>query len=176
MISKPIFTAVVFLVICGLTPGQTQTQTARDYYNELKAANSFARYRDEYVCFPDDDAPSFAIMARASDVIEHMKRNGDKAGAETLKQAKDTLFVHRYYKGVGGEEYIFEPVKKGGDDENVDYMIEFGKPKPGKMVYSINWTTGRYVLRVYMYQHSKDLPAADGAGKCELIHPDAKAW
>jgi hypothetical protein len=51
-----------------------QAQTAREYFNELKAANAFNRYSDEYVCFRDDDVPSFVVIARGSSIIEHMKK------------------------------------------------------------------------------------------------------
>ena len=160
--------AVLCLAIALATPAQT----AHDYFRELKAANTFNHHKDEYVCFPDDDKFSFAIMAKGSDVIDMMKKNGEK-GLKVMLPAKDSLFVKTYYKGVGSEDYLYEPVKKDITDEvNKDYSIEFKGPGPGKMVYSINWATGRYVLRVFMFQKSRTIAAAETAGKCELIHPD----
>lgn len=150
----------------------TTAQTARDYFRELKTANSFNHYKDEYVCFRDDDVPSFAIVARGDDVIANKKKAGDSAGARALGPAKNSLFVQTFYKGVGSEEYIYESVKKDVADEvNKDYSIEFKSPMPGKMVYSVNWATGRYLLRVFMFQKSRTVPANEAAGKCELIHP-----
>jgi hypothetical protein len=149
----------------------TSAQTAHDYFKELKAANTFNHYKDEYVCFRDDDVPSFVVMAKSSDVIDMMKKNGE-TGLKMMLPAKDSLFVKTYYKGVGSEDYLYEPVKKYVTDEvNKDYSIEFKKPMPGKMVYSINWATGRYLLHVFMFQKSRTVPAESGAGKCELIHP-----
>ncbi len=158
----------VFLAVALSTPAQT----AHDYFNELKGANTFNHYKDEYVCFRDDDIPTFAVIARGSDVIDMMKKNGEK-GTKMMLPAKDSLFVQTYYKGVGSEEYLYEPVKKDApaDDTNKDYSLEFKGPYPGKMVYSINWATGRYLLRVFMFQKSRTIPAEEGAGKCELIHP-----
>jgi hypothetical protein len=164
---KPVRFLFMFLAIALSTPAQA----AHDYFNELKAANTFNHYKDEYVCFRDDDVPTFAIIAKGSDVIEMMKKNGE-TGTKMMLPVKDSLFVQTYYKGVGSEEYIYEPVKKDTADEtNKDYSIEFKKPMPGKMVYSINWATGRYLLRVFMFQNSRTIPADEGAGKCELIHP-----
>jgi hypothetical protein len=159
----------LFLGYALATPAQTPT--ARDYFNELKAANTFNHYKDEYVCWRDDDVPTFAVIAKGSDVIGFMEKAGNTAAAKELAPAKDSLFVQTYYKGVGSEEYIYDPVKKDTTDQNQDYSVSFKGPFPGKMVYSINWATGRYLLRVYMFQKSKTLPATEGAGKCELIHP-----
>jgi hypothetical protein len=164
---KPFRFLFVFLAVTLSTPAQT----AHDYFKELKAANTFNHYKDEYVCFRDDDVPTFAIIAKGSDVINMMKRNGE-TGLKMMLPAKDSLFVKTYYKGVGSEDYLYEPVKRDVTDEvNKDYSIEFKKPMPGKMVYSINWTTGRYLLHVFMFQKSRTVPAESGAGKCELIHP-----
>jgi len=164
-----IFTALLCLGFALVAAAQS----ANDYFNELKAADTFNHYKDEYVCFRDDDVPTFAIIARGSDVIANMKKAGNAAGAKELGPVKDSLFVQTYFKGVGSEEYIYEPVKKDtADENNKDYSIEFRGPMPGKIVYSINWATGRYLLRVYMFQKSRTIPANEGAGKCELIHPE----
>ena len=151
--------------------GSTSAQTARDYFNELKAANTFNHYKDEYVCFHDDDAPSFAIVAKASDVMEDMKKAGDAAGVKLMALAKDSLLVQTYYKGVGSEEYIYDPIKRLLTDDSKEYFIEFNAPSPGKMTYSINWVTGRYLLRVFIFQKSRSIPSGQSSGKCERIHP-----
>jgi len=164
---KPFRFLLVFLAVAMSTPAQT----ARDYFKELKAANTFNHYKDEYVCFPEDDTPSFAIIAKVSDVMEHMKQAGDAAGVKTMALAKDSLLVKTYYKGVGSDDYMYDPVKKVQTDDSKEYFIEFKAPSPGKMVYSINWATGRYLLRVFMFQKSRTIPAAETARRCELIHP-----
>jgi hypothetical protein len=152
-------------------PPQSQLQTAREYFHELKAANTFIHYKDEYVCFRDDDVPTFMVIAKASDVVEMKKKAGDLRGAKEVGAVKDVLFVQTYFKGVGSEEYIYDPVKKDASDESAEYFIEFKGPTPGKMVYKINWNTGRYLQYVFMYGKSRTIPAKDGSGKCELIHP-----
>jgi hypothetical protein len=48
------------------------------------------------------------------------------------------------------------------------------KPFHARMVYSINWATGRYRLQVYALDRSKFIPAAEGSGQCELIHKEGK--
>jgi len=160
---------VAFLALAFSTPAQTQT--ARDYFNELKAANTFIHYKDEYVCFRGDDTPTFAVIAKVNDIIRDMEKVSDAAGVKTTARVKNDLFVKTYYKGIGSEDYIYEAAKKDQTDDNQEYSIEFKGSSPGKMVYSINWTTGRYLLWVYIFQKSRVVPSADGAGKCELIHP-----
>jgi hypothetical protein len=145
----------------------TSAQTARDYFNELKVANEFNRYKDEYVCFRDDDVPSFDVVARGSTIIEHMKKAGQTPGKETLA-FKDGLFVQTYTKGVaisGGE--VYEGIGKSG----TDFEVVFMKPLHGKIVYSFNWLTGRYRWVLYDLDRNKILPAQNRSGKCELIHP-----
>jgi hypothetical protein len=146
-------------------------QTAHDYFNELKAANTFNHYKDEYVCFSDEELPSFSVIARVSDVIVDMKKAGDTEGIKKMVQAKDSLLVQTYFKSVASDGYLYEPVKKVLADDSREYFVEFKSPKPGKMVYAINWTTGRYLLRVYIFQNSRTIPAKEGSGRCELIHP-----
>jgi hypothetical protein len=160
------------ILLCLVSAVSVSAQTARDYFNELKAANTFNRYQDEFVCFRDDDVPTFVVIAKISDVIEDMKKAGNTDDIKTMLQAKDSLLVQTYYKGVASDEYIYEPVKKQvADDVNRDYSLEFKGPKPSKMVYSINWTTDRYLLRVYIFEQSRTIPASEGSGRCELIHP-----
>lgn len=146
-------------------------QTAQEYFKELKAANTFNHYSDEYVCFRDDDVPSFAVVAKVVDVIEHMKQNGEKA-SENLQAARNSLIVETYYKGVSSGTKIFDLTKRHDSfGDSKDYSFEFGGKHPGKMLYSINWATGRYLLRVYMYEKSGTVASAEGSGRCELIHP-----
>jgi len=161
------------LVLCIAPAAFAVGQTAHDYYTELKAANTFNHYKDEYVCFRDDDVPTFIVIAKVSDVIENMRKAGDTEGVKTLLQAKDSLLLQTYYKGVGSEGYIYDPVKRDLPNDNQEYSLEFGSPSSGKMVFSINWVTGRYLQKVYMYQKSRTVPSAEGSGKCELIHPSA---
>jgi hypothetical protein len=159
-----------FLALALSTPAQTQT--GRDYFNELKATNSTTKvlnhYSDEYVCFDDENGPAFVVIARAADVIEHMMDNGDTAGAKLLAQVKTGLFVTTYYKGVpNGEAAVYEAVGK----ERTDYRLLFNAPIHGKTVYSINWATGRHRFQVFALDHSKTIPSAEKSGKCEFIHP-----
>jgi len=51
-------------VLCAGFSLGARAQTARDYFNELKAAQTFNHYKDEYICFRDDDVPSFAVVAK----------------------------------------------------------------------------------------------------------------
>jgi hypothetical protein len=134
--------AVAALVLVGSAAVSAQQgkepHTARDYFNELKAANNFNHYKDTYVCFADDDAPSFAVIARGSDIIDEMTKAGAVPDKSVL-QAKSLLFVETYYKGVSNKTQVYEPAGK----EGTDWDIEFNSPIHGRMLYSINWTTGR---------------------------------
>jgi hypothetical protein len=162
-----------FILFCFAFPLVAAGQSARDYYNELKAANrttnALNHYMDEYVCFADDEVPSFVIIAKAADVIQEMKKGGNAAEAKQLEQSsnKDALFVHTYYKGVATDVQIYDAV----GTEGTDYSIEFKSPLHGKNVYSINWATGRYRFRVYALDYNKSVAAVERSGKCESIHP-----
>ncbi len=162
---------LVVMLLCLILALSAFAQTSHDYFTELRAANAFNHYKDEYVCFRDDDVPTFMVVAKVSDVIEHLTKAGDAVAAKNMVQIKEGLFLQTYYKGISSEEYFYEPAKKGISDENREYSLEFNGKYPGKMVYAINWVTGRYLQRLYMYQKSKTTPAIEGSGKCELIHP-----
>ena len=69
-----------------------------------------------------------------------------------------------------GEQELYAPT----DMQDSEYFLEFKAPIHGKMVYSINWITGRYRHFVYALDQSKTQPASELSGKCELIHPSAQ--
>jgi len=153
-----------FMLLTGIAA--SQDMTGRDYFNELKAANAFNHFSDEYVCFADDKGPGFATMAKGADMVA----DGMKVPAGTEKERKTflkSIFVRTYYKGVAnGDLGIFEPT----GTEGTAYSLEANKPMHLRMVYNVNWTTGRYRLQVYALDHSSTVPAGETAGKCELIH------
>ena len=122
------------LVVLLGSAWSAHAQTAHDYFNELKAANTFNHYKDEYVCFRDDDVPTFMIVAKVSDVIEDVKKAGDTAGIKDMLQVKDSLLLQTYYKGVASEEYIYDPFGKGHPGDSREYSLEFKGPTPGKMI------------------------------------------
>jgi hypothetical protein len=148
----------------------SRAQTARNYFNELKNADTFNRYSDEYVCFADSDAPSFAVMSTTDSILQRMKRNGEKISKEMAQEMKGGLAVQTYFKGVANKVIVYDEQKEMERADNT-YSIEFGSPFKGKMVYKINWITGRYRLQVFAA--NKAVPASEASGKCELIHPDA---
>jgi hypothetical protein len=158
--------AVVLMTAVSSSAANDQPHSARDYYNELKAANNFNHYKDTFVCFSDGEAPSFAVASRGSDIIDEMKKAGVSPD-KVVVQSKNLLFVETYYKGISNKTEVYEPVGKDG----TDWEIQFNTPIRGRMLYSINWVTGRYRLSVYALDHSKTIPAAQTFGKCELIHP-----
>ena len=159
--------AFLFLVALMCTAVSAQTaQTARGYFNELRDANAFKHYGDEYVCFPDEDKGGFAIIAKTKDIEEMVAANNKGVKPKPLG---DALVVQPYFKGVpSGQPGIFDKADK---DSDLQWNLEFKSPMHGKMVYLINWTTGRYRLQVYALDHSKTFPASEVSGKCELIHP-----
>jgi hypothetical protein len=163
---------ICVFIACLIVPGVSKAQTAREYFNEMRAAHALNRYADEYVCFADDSIPSFAVIAKVNDLIEDMKKRSDTDGVKTLAQAKNGLIVHSYYKGVeSGEGQIFD--RAGSDSpEGSTYAYEFLKPFHGKASYSINWTTGRYRYQIFEVKPSYASPlSGERSGKCELIHP-----
>jgi hypothetical protein len=162
------------LLYLGFVAPSVCAQTARDYYNELKAANESTKaldqYRDEFVCFDDDvKAPYFSIIAKVPDMIKMMKDANNEAEAKNLEESrfKDSLFVQRYFKGISTQELIFSPVGAEGND----FVTVFDKPFHGKTEYAFNWATGRYRLTTSATGQKKAPPAVTSYGKCELIHP-----
>jgi hypothetical protein len=158
----------VTLLICAQMPAQeTQTtQTARQYFTEMRDANSFTNAADKYVCFRDDDVPSFVVVASAEDVVGRMIQFGKETAAKDVaKTTKDGLFLRTYFKGTEtGDIQIFDKI-------DGTYRIDFDAPiKHGRMVYQINWRTGRYRMEMYALDTSKVVPAYETSGKCELIH------
>ena len=149
--------------------------TARDYYNELNAANEFKTYSDEYVCFYEDDVPSFLVAAKGEDVLQLTESNGEKISKE-LTAVKGHLFYKTYYKGVlsGGLEEM-PPVRDTIGYSTVNYRVTLtqhtGKV-PLTITYSINWSTGRIRMIVETGTvGSRNYSMQDRSGKCEFIHP-----
>jgi hypothetical protein len=160
-----------FVLMSAVTvSAQQKLLSARDYFDELKAANSFNHYSDTFVCFSDDDNPGFAVISRGTDVIDEMKRAG-QTPSKIVMQGKGMLFVQTYFKGVANTPIPYDPVV---GSEGTEWDIEYGKPFHGRTVYSINWKTGRYRMLVYALDSNKLTPAAEGSGKCEPIHADTK--
>jgi hypothetical protein len=143
-----------------------QQMTARQYFIELRDANTFNHYADKYVCFHDGaDEQGFAIMSLGEDIVAAMIRSGDKDAAKAVAKT-DGLFVQTYFKGVANDDvHFYDKVRDG------KYTIDFNAPiNHGRNVYLINWKTGRYRFQVFALDHSKTLPALEVSGKCELIH------
>jgi hypothetical protein len=149
-----------------LSAQEASQRSARDYFNELKAANNFSHYKDTFVCFSDDDNPGFAVISRGTDVLDEMRKAGVKPD-KLMIQSRDLLFVETYYKGISNDTAIYDPVGKSG----TQWFGEFTSPMHGKIVYSFNWVTGRYRMSVYVLDRSQTVPAKEVFGKCELIHP-----
>ena|ERR1700678_336218 len=153
-------------VATAQSPSGSLQPTGRDYFNELRDANAFNHYGDEYVCFPDEDKGGFAIVAKTKDIEKMMAANS--AASSKPKPLGDALAVQTYFKGVASGKQIYDKVEKDSDEE---WALEFKSPLHGKMVYMINWTTGRYRLLIFALDKSKTLPASEISGRCELIHP-----
>jgi hypothetical protein len=153
------------LSVLGITLS-TAAQTAHDYFKELKDANAFNHYNDEYVCFRDDDVPSFDVVAKVSTVIDILKGT-DNPVAKDMLPYKNDILVQTYTKGVAlGKAEVYEHVAK----TDSDYELVFMKPMHGRIVFSFNWLTGRYRWTLYDLDHNKDVATHDRSGKCELIH------
>ena len=131
---------------------QANPVTARDYYNELKAANEFKTYGDEYVCFFEDDVPSFLVAARGEDVIVLKESNGEPITKEFRAGATGHLFYKTYYKGVlTGNAAEMPPVKDASSYSNISYQASFthrDNKTTFTITYSVNWATGRIRMTV----------------------------
>ena len=161
---KTFLLAATILIAVPTFAQQKPPLTARQYFTELREANTFNKYYSKYVCFNDDDDQGFAVVSTTEDIIDAMTRNGDKVGAKAVAKAGGGLFVQTYSKGVANDEGIlYEKVGEG------KYRIDFNKPvHNGRTVYLINWKTGRYRFQVYALDYDKNLPQVEVSGKCEL--------
>lgn len=158
----------LFAVLMCISVSSTAiAQTARDYFNELRDANAFTHYGDEYVCFPDDDKGGFAVVSRSKSIEKRMAENS-KVGAKPKPLPEEVLAETTYFKGVANATQLYEKMDKGSDER---WGLELKSPLHGKIVYMFNWATGRYRLQVFALDHSKTVPATENSGKCELIHP-----
>ena len=168
------------LLLCALLTtsvnGQTNSNptSARDYFNELKAANEFKTYSDEYVCFYEDDIPSFLVAARGEDVVQLMELNGERHSKE-LASVKGHLFYKTYYKGVlTGTLDDMPPTKELSSGSSASYQT-VGNVKGGKLTatYIVNWATGRIRFTVETGTiGDRGYSIRERYGKCEFIHPD----
>jgi hypothetical protein len=144
-------------------------QNARDYFVELRDLNEFRHYTDKYVCFLDgNDEQGFAIMTTFADIRNAMSRNGEKEGLK-ITAKHEGLLVQTYFKGVKNDD---EPLIYDRITDS-EYQIDYDAPvHHGRSIYLINWKTGRYRLQVFALDYSKEAPALEVSGKCELIHPN----
>ena len=155
------------VLMCVLASGTATAQTARVYFNELRDANAFTHYGDQYVCFPDDGKGGFAVVAKTKDMEKQIAANS-KIGAKPKPLSGEFLTVQIYFKGVASDTTLYEKMDKDSDER---WSQEIKSPLRGKIIYLINWATGRYRLLVFAFERSKTVPAGEYSGKCELIHP-----
>src|SRR5579875_3439896 len=72
---------------------------ARQYYLELKNTGGLDHYKDMFVCFAEDDQTTvFTVIAKISDVINEMKKNGVHPDKEFV-QAANSLILENFDKG-----------------------------------------------------------------------------
>jgi hypothetical protein len=149
---------------------QATVQTARQYFTEMYDSNVFNKYADKYVCFRDDNDPSFAVVSTIEDIVDAATRNHDEEDAKKIAKLGDGLFVQTYFQGVASDSGL-DYDKKNGEYR---YDFEMSSHHHGRTVYRINWKTGRYRFQVYALDYNKTLPAYEVSGKCQLIHPGDK--
>jgi hypothetical protein len=163
---------VISIIVLSLVSFALPQMTARDYYNELREAKALNGYTDEYVCFPDEpDAVNFAVVSKVESIAQRMRQHGRGHAGDIVEHGlgKHALVVQDYYKGIPHDPATYQPDQLGSD---TDYSITYGKPLHGKSEYLFNWSTGRYRFLVYALDRNKNVPASEGSGKCELIHPE----
>src|SRR5438128_6139923 len=99
--------------MCLAASAQT-VQTSRGYFNELRDANAFNHYGDEYVCFPEKENGGFAIVARTKDIDKMLAANNKGVVPKSLG---DALVVRPYFKGVSSGTQILDKLDKDSDEE-----------------------------------------------------------
>ena len=161
MVNRVVIASILLLVV-----SVASAQSARDYFEEIRSANGFSHYSDQYVCFPDTDTGGFAVLAKTKDIARAMEANGEPA--KQSEHLEDHLIVHTFFKGVANELQIFDKANGSSDTE---WRSDFAKPFHGRAVYMVNWDTGRYRYLIFALDHSAQMPAAEVSGKCQLIHP-----
>jgi hypothetical protein len=157
----------VTLVLSGLafTQGNnSETLTARQYYEELKVASGINGLAT-LVCFRPDDSGIFDLLAFTKDVEATAKARGITLTPEDRKMFNrlDSLFITTYKKGVKTGEGLMTHDKDNAEDWYDDRQFEGHKMR---LVITLS-PAGRYRRAVYVDKSSS--PRSETYGKCEPI-------
>jgi hypothetical protein len=144
---------------------------ARQYYNELKAADGLDKKANEYVCFRDDpESDAFFIFGEGRYVSDFYEFSGKPLPKKEKEMMDKTLIIRHYKKGVAtysGNEYLTK--------EDEEYVSEPGMVS-GRLLrvrFILNWQTLRYKRDVeYKPKGASGWTPVEGTdtiyGKCEL--------
>jgi hypothetical protein len=141
--------------------------TARDYYDELYRAGALDNFADQFVCFRDDSAPTFFLLAKSDALKQFLGDNGalQKLPLREQKDLEKGFLIRRTYrKGIANVTEYFEP--REHDDS---YVEELNTKMPMIMRLRVNWQTLRYILDVEQKSTGRSL--AEDSGKCEEVSP-----
>ncbi len=148
--------------------------TARDYYHEPYEAGGLDNLADEYVCFRDDNVPTFILIAKGEDLKENLTTLGVFSKLPPQARSyldKAPLFYVSYNKGISnGTEYF--SLNDSGDE----YIENLGIPEQSSkklmeltVTLRVNWQTLRY-------KHGIEKTGVPGllyeeTGRCEVVKP-----
>jgi len=152
----------------------TTPKTARDFYNELEAANGLQNAAHEYVCFEDDaSSQRFFIFGEGKLLREFLEENRKKMSEKDRTMLNNSLIVKFYEKGVpttGDVEYL----TKDGTAE--DSWVSGPMPTSGRLLrvnFILNWETLRYKRAAEGKAKGESFyrPMFTTYGRCERIAP-----
>jgi len=155
------------LILSGIVFAQTdkpESLTARQYYEELKAASGVPSLMT-MVCFRESSSDIFDVIGFTSEFEATAKAKGISLTPKDRKMfsARDGLFVQTYKKGVMTGEDLMTHDKSSPQEWYSGFQ---SKDHKFHLIVTLS-PSGRYRRAVYV--DTKALPTSEGYGKCEAI-------
>ena len=141
-----------------------ETLTARQYYEELKAASGFNPYFTS-VCFRPDSPDIFDLLGFTREFEATARAKGIPLTPKERKQfaAGDGLLIRTYKKGVQTGEDMLDRDKNNPQSWRSEFK---GKGYTFHLIVTLS-PAGRYRRAVYVDDRSS--VTSEGYGKCEPI-------
>jgi hypothetical protein len=156
------------LLLSGLAHAQansSDTMTARQYYDELRAAKGLNPLVTT-VCFRPDSPYTFEVIGFTKDFPATAKAKGIKwppKGTQVPETKEEFLFSQTYIRGVMTGESLLSHDKNQPNSWHEEYV---NKGSTFQLVITMS-PTGRY--RRAVYTDKKPVAAFEKYGKCEPI-------
>jgi len=164
---------LLVMILASSALCQTKQLTAREYYVELYNAGGLDNFADQYVCFREDEIPTFFLLAESAALKEVFtaSRISELSRDQQKMLEKGFLIVRGYHKGIAqSEREFFDPDNHGGWIEKLLVSQTQKERQELTVRLQVNWDTLRYTRSVS--ETAMGLPEYSESGKCETVKPD----